>query len=304
MLRSVTIVRPDGRSASGVSVALTEGSHRVEGSTDRDGRCELDWPHPWVDSLEVDGEVVRSELDLSGGLFSGQVDDLGEVVVPRAGERGREERFSEGIRGRLYYSDGTQAFQALRLQAELPGVMGGQMLSTTDEGSYCRDDGTFLLATSGQGKEPRLARLHVLGSMGGVEIPSQMFQLTSEGEYLVILPAGFGKGGSDGGLITGRVLDVTGEPAYRCKVEAQVISSRMLSLGGGMCETTTDEKGRFQLAFTGGTVLKRIFIGGHEPAQAMLGRGESEREVPTHDVPAGSFGLTLMRAKKRRIFGS
>jgi len=52
------------------------------------------------------------------------------------------------------------------------------------------------------------------------------------------------------------------------------------------------------LPFTGGTVVKRLYVDGSEPSLITKGKGENEQELPNRDIRAGTFNITVRRKKK------
>jgi len=309
MRHEMTLTYRDGESVSNSDVAVFKGSETVVFSTDSFGHCEFDWPYDWIDRLEVDQIVVRRDWDISGG-FSGSQEDLETITIARPDENrpqdlpqgliGEEEQ-EQGVRGRIFYSDGTAVYTAFRLQVEFPSAGGleSYRYSTDDKHSYCHNDGEFFIATQSYMRGQYASKFYVTSALNSGEIPSALFRRGPAGSYTVILPPGFGKGGTKGGLITGTVIDRDGTPAPECKIQGEVRSSSFFPTGGSFPETYTDRRGRFQLPFEGGTVLKRLYIGGHEPDLIVKAvKGYDDIPIPIRDISAGNFNLILTRAKK------
>jgi hypothetical protein len=276
-------------------------------SDDR-GIVQFEWAHDRIARVEVEQVVVKRDWKVEGAF--GPQTDL-ELVCPRFEddeelhvEDARREGKESGVRGQLFYPDGTMVREEYKVRVELRTYDGaGGIEFSTDKGSlsYCRDDGSFFIATQAYSK----------GVVKDVwvnndKVPAQQWWRNASGFYIVLVPAGLRrKGGDKGGLIAGRVINRDGEPARHAKIEARVRSNNFLSFGAGDgADTYTDGTGRFMLIFKGGIELKQLLIDGNPPVKMTRKNEETgdPEELSAEDLKAGTFGVTFVREPKG-LFG-
>lgn len=306
MKRSLTLVYPDGEPAARRSVRIINGSKILNTQTDAFGKLDFDWDEDWIDVLEVEQIPLKRDWDISGGFLSGSQNELGEFQIPRPDDNRPDDQHQglfakdreRGVHGRLFYSDGTSVFRSFRIEVELLGTHIGQRYSTTDRGSYCHENGEFFVATHPYERGTFVSKIYVSTDWTSAEIPRKMYRRGANGDYMVILPQDYGKGGTRGGLITGQVLDNDGLGVPQAKLQAEIRGTGLFNLSDH-AETYTDHKGRFQLPFDGGTTIKRLFIDGYEPVKIVrTTKTGSEEQMPVRNIPAGSFNLRILRHKR------
>lgn len=199
---------------------------------------------------------------------------------------------AKGLHGRLFYADGT----AVHSETKVEVTVGELTHRTTDPGGRSGSDGRFFVPIA----EPfhiHSSKIYVRGEL----VDHRRLHHAGADRVLIVMPPMFGRGGgTEGGLITGKVIAEDGRPAIGAKVEAQVISSSMLGfLSPRYAKTKTDKKGRFALEFDGGTELKNITVDGNQLAGARRRTKDgSEADIDASVVKAGTFNLVLVREKK------
>jgi hypothetical protein len=304
MERKLKLRYVDGSAVDRREVAFIKGKEEVTSLTDYEGLVHIIWEHDWVDKVEVEQIVVKRDWDLSGGWFSGPSNDLGELVIARPGEDRPDEEPSSfvdkaederGVRGLLFYHDGTLVYESFSVVVELGGGL-TQRYSTEDKGGYCHANGEFFIATEEYERGEHVSKVFV----NGTELPRFNFTRSRDGLYALVMPRVAGGGhGTQGGLITGKILNEDGSPADACKITAEVKSNSFLPFADGeQALTYSGKRGDFVLPFKGGTVLKRLYIDGLEPSRIVYGKPENEQEMPVRGVHAGAFGLRITRQKK------
>lgn len=264
---------------------------------DYDGKGWLDLEDDWIDRVEIDQQVVKRDWSLPSSDC-----DL-ELVVPKPGDQRdldlEQLRYAEGggkiggVRGRLFFHDGTAVRSSYKVEIELRSAT-GVTYSTDTPGSYCQDDGTFYIATSEYDRDVVCKRIIV----GKDTIPPDNWWMTADRYYVVLIPAGFGRGkGDKGGVIAGTVKTPGGTPLARMRINALIVSSGFGSSAPPE-ETFTDDSGHFALMFSGGVQLKYLYVNGQSPERILLGG----QELDVRAIRPGSFGLELIC--QARLFGS
>jgi hypothetical protein len=295
-LRRFSVVRgQDRQPAAGSVVVFIYRGKRHECRVDGFGRAELDYPHEWVDQILIDG--VELLKPTSGGKEIGARTDLGTLVIPSRAEDRNISKRVKGVRGQVFYADGTMLHEPVRVSV----WVAGREFSTDGPESRCDNKGAFYIAvhldelqhaaTDGRFSIQRMF-------VNGREIrPKQVFR-DPEGFMHVVMPRDFRQlGGKShrGGMIAGYVVDSEGNPREGVKVTAEVAGGLF---GAKTASTRTGKRGRFVLRFEGGARLKRLYVDGREPKKITGADGE---ELPNSNIHAGHFNLRLERA--RRWFG-
>jgi uncharacterized GH25 family protein len=299
--RTLTLRYPDRRPVAKKAIAIIGGGQEIREMTDSDGRLRFSWSQDYIERVEIEQLPVKRDWSISG-VFGPQRDLTLEVPYPdslRDRDRDALKRADRGytqagVRGRLYYGDGTQVREHFKVAVSLQHSSGP--FDSEQPGCYCQEDGSFYIATPDFAKNEQIRRMWVNGD----EIPSSRWIYTpSSRSYVILIPSGFRRGGGDkGGVVAGQVVDGHGQPAINCRVTGEVTSSSFFSLQRPQSETFTDEQGRFVLMFEGGIELKRILLDGNEPLGIYLGSGKGAQQIKAEQIKAGSFGLTLVRAEK------
>lgn len=295
--RKLTLKYPDGRPVSLQEVVLYDqrGGDLVL-RTDYDGRVFFRWPDDWIARVEIDKMPVKADWKIAGFLSPQR--DL-ELTVPRPTDLTEVDRqelakaglgLSEhGIRGQLFYHDGT----AVRASFEVQVDVGGQAYSSRSPGrSYCQEDGQFFIA---------VAQIHRGQKVRGIwidrdAVPSSRWIRTNEGLYVVLIPQGGLRGGGDrGGVIAGQVVTSGGSPLPGAKLQADVISRGALGLVNPQASARADQEGKFIMIFIGGSALTNLIVDGDTPAEVRLGEGKEAQQLSPRQLRAGLFGLTIVR---------
>lgn len=274
------------------------GSVRARTETDWQGRCHFVWPGGEIERVEVEGRVVAQRISVEG-MF-GPKEYLDDITIAKPEEKTDSDGDSSeesGLRGVLFYSDGTRAVGPFTVAADFANLEGGRC-STDDRGGYCKTDGTFYIPTGRRLSGSLPTRMYV----DNRELDRTRVRKTHSGDLLIVLPAHYGKKGTKGGLITGVVVDTDGYPVSDAKVEAKVVGGGGILpfFGAGeVVESRTDNKGRFELSFTGGTQVKGLLIDGKDAGRVAIGRPGQETELPRGEpLHAGAFNLRVTRSYK------
>ena len=178
-----------------VDVELFKGSLYRPCRTDSEGRVEFVWPPSlMVDRLPVQQITVKRDWDLSGG-WGEPKEDLGDLTIARPDENSPEdtpsgmianEEQERGVRGQLFYADGTQVFESFRVEVEF-AQLGAPRYSTDMPGCSCKSNGPFFLVTAPHMRGGRLAKMFINGN----EVPPPQLSARRERLLLRCYPAWF-----------------------------------------------------------------------------------------------------------------
>lgn len=277
---------------------VNNDNKRFKSKTNRDGEVSVDFPWEVIRRLEVGPHTVREDW------YIGDQDHLEDVYVENPDKGGYDDAgVIRGIRGRVFWHDGTTMDNQLPVSFE---TASGFRHSTDQSGGFIKADGSFYIPLIGSDGDKDWMGEIKYWFVGGDEIRYK--QKSGPAFYMLVMEHRFGGGHSDrGGIITGRVVDKRGDPVEGAKITGVVSAG---SLFGRFLSTPEDPEartgkgGRFSLVFSGGSVLKTIYVEGDEPERAYRLAKDRETEIPlpTRDIKAGTFGVYLV-CPNRRIFG-
>jgi hypothetical protein len=293
----------NGEPVSDETIYMVADNQRYRGSTDRDGNARIFFPGEFVERLEVGPHTVKKDW------FIEHKESLDEVFVdnPETTEHDSDAtKEITGLSGRAFWHDGTSMDQRLPVEFELTN---GMRFSSEKPGGYVRDDGSFFIPIIGRDNEFAGAKewngdvrfWFVAGDEAG------HVNRVGKDFFLLVMNPRMGGGRSEkGGMITGRVVDENGHPVEGAKITAEVSSGGFLGFLSSAPEepkTVSRREGRFSLAFSGGAVLKKLYINGDEPTRAFRKRkDDTEIPLPTRDIKAGTFGAYFV-SPNRKFFG-
>jgi hypothetical protein len=288
----------DGAPVVGKEVSVYDSLDRgLRLTTDQDGRVRFHWREDYIKLVEIEQLPVKRDWSVQG-MF-GPMTEL-ELEVPRPTGGRLEERDNlrradhdytdSGVRGRLFYHDGTQVKEKFKVAVSFRGNAG--TYDTEQPRSYCQDNGEFFIATNEYEKGTVAQRMWIKSD----ELhSSRWLRDSATGYYVVLIPKGWGRGGGDkGGVIAGEVVDRDGSPRPNARLRAVVRGASFLS-GSPEVETYSDDQGRFILIFEGGISLKTLYVDGNEPLAVFQGEGKDAVRIDPHNIAAGSFGLLVVR---------
>ena len=241
-------------------VYFVADGNRFRGRSDEDGKVRIDFPGELVEKVEIGPDTVKEDW------FIGRNDYLDDVLIknPDKDEYGGAEHEIRGMRGRVFWHDGTSMDQQLKVEFET----GAGIRYSTDnrdsdknKSAYIKDDGSFYIpVVSGNSNHDDWGSEIRFWFVGGDQI--KFVKQRGENYFMLIMPERFGGGKSDkGGIITGRVVDENGHPVEGAKVTAQVAASGFFGLLTSAPEepkARTGREGRFDMVFSGGRELKKI----------------------------------------------
>ena len=278
------------------------GRGEVDARTDYDGRVRFVWQGGQIERVELEGDVVARHVSTEG-MF-GVKEYLDDITVKRPAQitasdhAGDDRDEGTGVTGVIFYMDGTRAAGPFTVELETFDNPGYKR-STRERRGYSKPSGEFYIPTPFNLKDDKLiARVYV----NGREVPRNQVRMPKgSGQCMVILPAGMGKGGTNGGIVTGSVVDTDGRPVGEgTRISAQVEGGGLLSFMGSSVEARTDKKGGFALSFQGGVTIKKLTVDGRPAARLAIGRGPQETELPSNEpVRAGTYGLTVTRSHRK-----
>jgi hypothetical protein len=264
--------------------------------TDYEGRVSFMWPDDWIQRVEVEQMSVKANWKIAGFLTPQR--DL-ELTVPRATDLSAVDRFDmgqaglgleeHGVRGQLFYHDGT----AVRTRFEVQVDVGGRVYSSNGPGrAYCKEDGQFFIPTEPIHRGQKVRAMWIDRDA----VSSSRWVQTKEGFYVVLIPPGALRGGGDaGGVIAGTVVSQSGGAVPGAKLEADVISRGALGLVSPVASARADAEGKFILTFLGGAGLTNLIVDGDVPAEVRIGEGDQAQQLSPKQLKAGLFGLTIVR---------
>lgn len=279
-----------------------------EGETNEDGKIHIKGNNQQdlsgveeFSSFEVAGQAAKENW------FIGSKDYIEEsfwIKNPQAEYNPEQAGELKSLTGQLYYFDGTQPYQEISVEVELPSAIGG-MRYKADRNGYSDDKGKFFIELPREYDVRFLKELQFW--IGGERIESKRVHYANN-FLTIILPRidWIGKGGQDGGVITGKVIDKNGELISGAKIEAKVATDNIFGgfFGTNAIEARTNKYGRFALGFSGGTTIKSITVDGNAPLRIYRNQvnretGEKEEvDIRGDQLRAGSFNVNLVREGK------
>lgn len=259
--------------------------------SDYSGSVTVNLKFNFIEKVTIDGLIIKKSWDISG---KNEIEERIQLPSP-------EEMVDAygGIKGRLYWSDGTRVHTEVEVGLRLPSYSDEKVYKSTS-----KDNGSFAipLPRSNNSKEwMRSINMYVHGH----RVDRNRMHWVGERTVIAILPyIPFGGKGDRGGVITGKVVDKHGESMGRVKVSATPVSGGILSFfGSNYAETKTNSRGMFALEFDGCLQVKELSVDGDHPQKMQRKTKSGEMvEYKSSVIEAGSFGLEL--TANRRTFGS
>lgn len=260
-----------------------------------------------IERLEVAGKVVREDW------YFGDKKEVEEHMFlpdPQAEFRIDDDtKEVQSIKGRLYYYDGTQLYQEIKVSVEVPGDIGaGEQRYHADNNGHSEENGEFFIQLPKEMEPRHFYELSYF--IAGEKIDDRRIHYANNYSTIILPEINWiGKKGQEGGVITGKVVDKNGSPIEGIKVEATVDKTGFLGnmLNSDIAEAKTNRSGRFALGFSGGTAIKKITVNGDKPERVYKNRtdpdtGEkTEVDLDPSSLRAGSFNLIIQKPSK--LFG-
>lgn len=281
-IRSIRYLYHDKNPVADEVVAWIYRGEKYEAQTNSNGEMRIEYPHEWVDSVVVGGIEVRRDWDLDGK------DYFSDFSLPNPATH-QVDGEMYGVSGMIFWSDGTAVDKPLEVRWVDPD---GYAWSTTGQGGYAREDGTFLIPFTKRVDPSALSGGQWY--IGGNE--PRFSKRVGASRFFHVLPDVYGGGrGTGGGLVTGYTVDRNGHPIDGVKVRGDVRSNALLPFLDipDSVEVRSDRQGRFALGFQGGGALRAIYFNGNTPSRVYFKTPDGEEvDVPIENgLEAGSFSL-------------
>jgi hypothetical protein len=273
----------------------------IKTETNPDGWIRINVEEDTIEEVTVLGRKIKENW------YIGNIEESEEYLqVERAG-KGIEDNGLDliyQIEGQLYYFDGTQPYQEIEVIIEKTGIEEVRAKQFSD------DKGRFIIDLP---KElPKKFLFELDWFVAGETIAKKRIHFFNNFATIILPEINFiGKNGLEGGVVTGRVVDSSGQGIDNMKVSARVATSSVVSgiFNTNYVETKSNKHGYFALGFSKGTEIEELLVEGRQPERIYKKvfndhTGESaERDLPVNGrFKAGSFNLQLESAWK--MFGS
>jgi hypothetical protein len=288
----VTFITPGGMFSKG---------REIKTETNPDGWVRINIEEDEIEEINVLGRKIKENW------YVGNVEQTEEYLqLSRAG-KGVEEGGMDliyQIEGQLYYFDGTQPYQEIEVIVEANG------LEEIRAKQFSDSKGKFVIDLP---KElPKKFLFEFDWFVAGEKVDKKRVHFFNNFATIILPDINFiGKNGLEGGVVTGRVVDSSGQGIDNMRVSARVATSSIVPgiFNTNYVETKSNKYGYFALGFSKGTEIEEVLVEGNPPKRIYKKvfndhTGEkAERDLPTKGrFRAGSFNLQLESDWK--MFGS
>jgi hypothetical protein len=298
MLVKLELIKENGSPAKNELVELHgEGgffssSSVSKNKTDQDGKVELTTDSEFIEKVTVAGVTIKQNWDISG-----KQEIYEKIEIPDPENIESKDGLAEGIKGVIYWHDGTAAHRELLIEVEVTNSDDANRYK-----AYCKDNGSFFVKMPYQEGSNWYRELRFF--VGGSKIERKRIHFKGMNYVVIILPDMFASGkGDSGGVITGMVIDKHGQPIENAKVEATPVSGGLFSMfSANHTETKTNGSGRFALQVEGCLEVNNLMVNGNPPIRATRKKKDGSQVLfDNNNYSVGTFGLTL--TAKRKLFG-
>lgn len=293
-----------GEPASGVRInfilksgGIFSSEYKIEAVTNSDGWVRIHIDQDIIESIEVSGVVIKENWYIGSSTEE-------YIKIPKPGTGGNFKQLMHTVEGQLYYFDGTQPYQEIPIIIKSVGAAGERRIE-----GFSDSKGRFNLEIPDPVENRFLYEF--LWYVSGEKIDHKRIHFANNFATIVLPEINFiGKGGLDGGVITGRVVDDAGEGIESMQVSGRVRTGSFVSstFATNYIETKTNKRGYFALGFTGGIEIEDILVEGKPPKRIYKKRvdkssgGQIEVDIESPYLRAGSFNIQLEASWK--MFGS